>query len=178
LTTHATIDIETLDITPDAVVLTIGGVKFDPFTKEAPYSDLYIRMDADQQMEAGRTVSEDTLKWWNTQPQEIQDEAFDTEGRTSVEDTFTQLNKWLVGVDKLWCQGPVFDICILENMYRQYDKHFNWVFWNIRDSRTLFGLMPEDPRKKFKFAAHNALEDSRVQSICIQEVYSELQLTR
>ena len=90
----------------------------------------------------------------------------------------TELNKWLVGVDKLWCQGPVFDICILENMYRQYDKHFNWVFWNIRDSRTLFGLMPEDPRKKFKFAAHNALEDSRVQSICIQEVYSELQLTR
>ena len=74
MTTHATIDIETLDITPDAVVLTIGGVKFDPFTKEAPYSDLYIRMDADQQMEAGRTVSEDTLKWWNTQPQEIQDQ--------------------------------------------------------------------------------------------------------
>jgi hypothetical protein len=38
--------------------------------------------------------------------------------------------------------------------------------------------MPEDPRKKFKFAAHNALEDCRVQSICIQEVYNELQLTR
>ena len=178
MTTHATIDIETLGTKPDTSVLTIGAVKFNPFTKEAPHSDLYIRMDADEQLEAGRSVDEDTLIWWNKQPQEIQDEAFNPDGRTSVEETLTQLNKYLVGVDKVWCQGPVFDICILENLYRQYDKHFNWVFWNIRDSRTLFGLMPEDPRKKFKFAAHNALEDSRVQSICIQEVYSELQLTR
>ena len=178
MTTHATIDIETLGTKPDTTVLTIGAVKFNPFTKEDPYADLYLKVDADQQLEAGRSVDEDTLKWWTTQPQEIQDEAFLSTDRTSVEDTLAQLNKYLVGVDKIWCQGPVFDICILENLYRQYDKHFNWVFWNIRDSRTLFGLMPEDPRKKYKFAAHNALEDCRIQSKCIQEVYAELQLTR
>jgi hypothetical protein len=178
VTVHATIDIETLGTKPDTTVLTIGAVKFNPFTKEDPYADLYLKVDADQQLEAGRSVDEDTLKWWTTQPQEIQDEAFLSTDRTSVEDTLAQLNKYLVGVDKIWCQGPVFDICILENLYRQYDKHFNWVFWNIRDSRTLFGLMPEDPRKKHKFAAHNALEDCRIQSKCIQEVYAELQLTR
>ena len=176
--THATIDIETLGTKPDTTVLTIGAVKFNPFTKEEPYADLYLKVDADQQIEAGRSIDEDTLTWWTKQPQEIQDEAFLSTERVSVEDTLAQLNKYLVGVDKIWCQGPVFDICILENLYRQYDKHFNWVFWNIRDSRTLFGLMPEDPRKKYKFAAHNALEDCRIQSKCIQEVYSELQLTR
>ena len=178
MTVHATIDIETLGTKPDTTVLTIGAVKFNPFTKEDPYADLYLKVDADQQLEAGRSVDEDTLKWWTTQPQEIQDEAFLSTDRTSVEDTLAQLNKYLVGVDKIWCQGPVFDICILENLYRQYNKHFNWVFWNIRDSRTLFGLMQEDPRKKYKFAAHNALEDCRIQSKCIQEVYAELQLTR
>ena len=176
--THATIDIETLGTKPDTTVLTIGAIKFNPFTYEEPHSDLYLKIDADQQLESGRSVDEDTLTWWTQQPQEIQDEAFLSTNRISVEDTLTQLNKYLVGVDKIWCQGPVFDICILENLYRQYDKHFNWVFWNIRDSRTLFGLMPEDPRKKYKFAAHNALEDCRIQSKCIQEVYSELQLTR
>ena len=178
MTVHATIDIETLGTKPDTTVLTIGAVKFNPFTHEDPYADLYLKVDADQQLEAGRSLDEDTLKWWTQQPQEIQDEAFLSTDRTSVEDTLAQLNKYLVGVDKIWCQGPVFDICILENLYRQFDKHFNWVFWNIRDSRTLFGLMPEDPRKKYKFAAHNALEDCRIQSKCIQEVYSELQLTR
>ena len=176
--THATIDIETLGTKPDTTVLTIGAIKFNPFTYEEPHSDLYLKVDADEQLDAGRSVDEDTLTWWTKQPQEIQDEAFLSTDRISVEETLVQLNKYLVGVDKVWCQGPVFDICILENLYRQYDKHFNWVFWNIRDSRTLFGLMPEDPRKKYKFAAHNALEDCRIQSKCIQEVYSELQLTR
>lgn len=178
MTVHATIDIETLGTKPDTCVLTIGGIKFNPFTHEDPYNELYIRVDADQQIEAGRSVDEDTLKWWGNQPDEIQYEAFNPLNRLPVEQTLSDLNKWLVGVDKIWCQGPVFDICILENLYRQYDKHFNWVFWNIRDSRTLFGLMPEDPRKKYKFSAHNALEDCRIQSKCIQEVYSNLQLTK
>ena len=31
MTTHAMIDIETLGTKPDAVVLTIGGVKFNPY---------------------------------------------------------------------------------------------------------------------------------------------------
>lgn len=176
--THATIDIETLSTKPDAVVLTIGGIKFNPFTKEEPHSEFYYRLEVNEQSERGRDIEEDTLNWWATQPPEIMEEALGDENRVSVAQTLTDLNKWLVGADKIWCQGPVFDICILENMYRQYDKHFNWVFWNIRDSRTLFGLMPEDPRKKYKFAAHNALEDCRIQSKCIQEVYSEFQLTR
>jgi len=178
MTTHATIDIETLSTKPDAVVLTIGGIKFDPFTKVDPHSEFYYRLEIEDQTSKGRDIESDTLQWWGTQPDEIVDEALGDHNRTSVETTLKELNKWLTGADKIWCQGPVFDICILENLYRQYDTHFNWVFWNIRDSRTLFGLMPEDPRKKFKFAAHNALEDCRVQSMCIQEVYSELQLTR
>jgi hypothetical protein len=178
MTTHATIDIETLSTKPDAVVLTIGGIKFDPFTKEDPHSEFYCRLEIDDQSSKGRDIETDTLQWWGTQPDEIVEEALGEHNRSSVETTLKDLNKWLTGTDKIWCQGPVFDICILENLYRQYDTHFNWVFWNIRDSRTLFGLMPEDPRKKFKFAAHNALEDCRVQSMCIQEVYSELQLTR
>ena len=98
----------------------------------------------------------------------------DPDNRVSVEETLKSLNKWLVGVDKIWCQGPVFDICILENLYRQIDSHHNWSFWNIRDSRTLFGLAPKDPRKEINFAAHNALADAIVQSLCIQKVYKSL----
>ena len=29
---HAMIDLETLSTNPDAVILTVGGVKFDPYT--------------------------------------------------------------------------------------------------------------------------------------------------
>ena len=48
MTTHATIDLETLSTKPDAVVLTIGAIKFDPFTNDPPYSDFYYRFNVDK----------------------------------------------------------------------------------------------------------------------------------
>ena len=38
MTTHAMIDIETLATTPEAVVLSVGGVKFDTYTNDEPHS--------------------------------------------------------------------------------------------------------------------------------------------
>ena len=177
MTTHATIDIETLGTSPDAVVLTIGGIKFDPTADDGLHSEFYYRIDADEQIEMGRSVMESTLEWWEKQSEEVKAEALEPTGRVPVEETLKALNKWLVGVDKLWCQGPVFDIVILENLYRSIDLHHNWSFWNIRDSRTLFSLMPKDPRKEMNFSAHNALADAIVQSLCIQKVYKTLGLS-
>ncbi len=176
MTTHATIDIETLGISPDTVVLTIGGIKFDPMEDDGLHSEFYYRLNADEQIDMGRTVDEKTLEWWETQSEEVKAEALDTNDRIPVEETLKALNKWLVGVDKLWCQGPVFDIGILENLYKQIGLHHNWQFYIIRDSRTLFGLMDKDPRKEIDFAAHNALADAIVQSLCIQKVYKKLNL--
>ena len=176
MTTHATIDIETLGISPDTVVLTIGGIKFDPMEDDGLHSEFYYRLNADEQIDMGRTVDEKTLEWWETQSEEVKAEALDTNDRIPVEETLKALNKWLVGVDKLWCQGPVFDIGILENLYKQIGLHHNWPFYIIRDSRTLFSLMDKDPRKEIDFAAHNALADAIVQSLCIQKVYKKLNL--
>jgi hypothetical protein len=174
MTTHATIDIETLGTSPDTVVLTIGGIKFDPMEDDGLHSEFYYRLNADEQIDMGRTVDEKTLEWWETQSEEVKAEALDTNDRIPVEETLKALNKWLVGVDKIWCQGPVFDIGILENLYKQIGLHHNWPFYIIRDSRTLFSLMDKDPRKEIDFAAHNALADAIVQSLCIQKVYKKL----
>ena len=174
MTTHATIDIETLGTSPDTVVLTIGGIKFDPHADDGLHSQFYYRLDADEQIEMGRTVDEKTLEWWEKQDEEVKREALDPNDRVSTEITLKALNKWLVGVDKIWCQGPVFDIGILQNLYAEIGLHHNWPFWIIRDSRTLFGLMDKDPRKDIDFAAHNALADAIVQSLCIQRVYKKL----
>jgi hypothetical protein len=174
MTTHATIDIETLGTSPDTVVLTIGGIKFDPMADDGLHSEFYYRLDADEQIEMGRSVDEKTLEWWETQSEEVKNEALAPNDRFPVEETLKALNKWLVGVDKIWCQGPVFDIGILQDLYKQIGLHHNWPFYIIRDSRTLFGLMPKDPRKEIDFAAHNALADAIVQSLCIQKVYKSL----
>ena len=68
---HAMIDLETLSTNPNAVILTLGAVKFDPYTVMKPYDDLYFRVDVDSQTEMGRDVMQDTLDWWGKQPKQI-----------------------------------------------------------------------------------------------------------
>ena len=176
MTTHAMIDLETLGTGPDCVVLTIGGVKFNPNEVSDTHNEFYYRFDVDEQLAKGRTTLDSTLEWWGRQEKSVRDEALGDEGRTPVLDVLKHLNKWCVGVDVIWCQGPAFDIVILEHMYRQYQHHVPWPFWKIRDSRTLFSIMPNDPRKEIDFDAHNALEDCKVQALCVQQSIGKLKL--
>jgi hypothetical protein len=170
------IDLETLDTTPNAVVLTIGGVKFDPFDKRAPHSDFYFRLDVNEQMDKGRTVSDDTLNWWATQDEKIINEALGDHDRTDALTMLRALKKWYVGCDAVWAQGTTFDIVMIEQLCRLYGQPIPWSFWTVKDSRTLFGLLPSDPRKQFSFDAHNALEDARTQAKCVQIAYRQLQI--
>jgi hypothetical protein len=176
MTVHAMIDLETLATNYDATVLTIGGVKFNPNEIGKPYQEFYYKFDIDEQTARGRKVDDKTVEWWGTQPQDVQDDALSDHGRTPVLEVLQSLNRWCVGVDSIWCQGPAFDIVILEHMFRQWDHHIPWPFWKIKDSRTLFQIMPSDPRKAIEFKAHNALEDCRIQALCVQQCIQQLGL--
>ena len=113
---HATIDLETLDITPSATALSLGAVKFNPLDTSEPHSELYLKIDIDEQDGLGRTSSDSTIAWWGKQKSEVMEEAFDPNGRISVSEALRQVSKWMVGVDKLWGQGYGFDMTILENI--------------------------------------------------------------
>ena len=104
------------------------------------------------------------------------EEALDQTGALTVVQLLAALNKWLVGTDILWGQGYGFDYNILENMYRSVETPTPWSFWQIRDSRTLFGLLPSDPRKTMQTDLHNAYADAYYQSKAIQIAYKELGL--
>ena len=99
--THATIDLETLSTKPDAVLLTIGAIKFDPFTNDPPYNEFYYRANVDEQTAMGRHIEEGTLDWWSRQAPEIVEEALSDDNRHPVKEILTKLNKYLVGVDKI-----------------------------------------------------------------------------
>ena len=57
---HAMIDLETLSTNPNATILTVGGVKFDPYTSEEPSQGMYFRVDVNKQTSMGRDVMQDT----------------------------------------------------------------------------------------------------------------------
>jgi hypothetical protein len=178
MTTHAMIDLETLGTKPNCVILTLGAIKFNPLTADEPNNGIYQKFDIDQQDKLGRSQDESTIEWWGKQAKNIQDEAFGEDGRISLEQCTKELNKFLVGVDVVWAQGPVFDIVILENLYQQLGLPLPWNFWQIRDSRTLFSLLPEDPRKAIRQEAHNALADCYFQAKCVQKAYSDLKVVK
>ena len=170
---HGMIDLETLSTNPNATILTVGGVKFDPYTMAEPSQGMYFRVDVNSQTEMGRDVMQETVNWWSKQPKEISDEAFSDDNRASLDDMIKKINKFSVGVDVFWCQGPLFDYAILQDIYKQLGYPVPWQYWQIRDSRTLFSLVPKDPDEE-RTGLHNALEDCYFQAKKVQRVYKQL----
>jgi hypothetical protein len=175
---HGMIDLETLDVYPTATVLSLGAVKFNPFTDDQPHSDLYLKILVDDQDRLGRTASDSTIEWWGKQDPAIMEEAFDQTGAITVEEALTQLNRWVVGVEEIWGQGYGFDITILENMYRMVGKPIPWQFWQISDSRTITKRMPVDPRKSMQTDLHNALADAYFQAKSVQIMFKHFGFTK
>ena len=164
------LDLESLGTRPDCAILTLGAVKFDEYTPGSFGDSLYLRIDVDEQLALGREVQEDTLTWWSTQAEDVREEALGEGNRVSLTEMYRQLNRFCVGATNIWCQGPAFDIVILENIYRQMGWPTPWQFWQIRDSRTLFGVHG-DPREKNKAGLHNALEDCVSQAQGVQQIF-------
>jgi 3' exoribonuclease, RNase T-like len=174
---HAMIDLETLGTKNDTTILSLGAVKFDPFSDSDPAPGIYFKLDVEQQNELGRSIDQDTIDWWQKQDPVVREEAFSDDNREKLETVLAELNRFLVGVDSIWAQGAVFDIGILEHLYQQLKTPVPWHFWQIRDSRTLFKLLPENPRPNKFDQAHNALVDAYYQAKGVQRAYELLGVT-
>ena len=174
MTTHAMIDIETLDTRPQCTVLSLGAVKFDPFTDAEPHSELYFKISIEDQDRLGRTVSDDTIAWWAKQDAKVKEEAFDQTGAITVAEALDRVTKWIWGADKIWGHGYGFDLTIIEDMYRSIGKPIPYNFWQVLDSRTLFNMCSVDPRKAMQTDLHNALADAYYQAKSVQVAYKEL----
>ena len=176
MTTAVMLDLETLGTRPDCVIMTLGAVKFDPFNPDRePGPGIYLRMDLGEQLALGRTVDDSTITWWAEQDARVRAEAWEGSDRSSIQELKRELNRFLVGVDEIWSQGPVFDIAILEDLYRSQNWGFPWYFWQIRDSRTLFKVHG-DPRARGRDQAHNALLDCVYQAKAVQEIFQRLKI--
>lgn len=170
------LDLETLATRPDAIILSFGAVKFDPYTDKIGDS-LYYRIDVDEQLDLGRYVDDGTIDWWSKQAADVREEAFSIDNRISLEEFTYQLNKFLVGINSIWAQGAVFDAGILEHLYRQLNKPTPWNYWQISDSRTLFKVHG-DPREANKEGLHNALEDCISQAKGVQSIFKKCNITK
>ena len=49
----------------------------------------------------------------------------------------------------------------------------NWFYWQVSDCRTLFKMMPQDPRKQIQEDLHDAQADAHWQAVCVQQFYRD-----
>jgi exodeoxyribonuclease VIII len=172
---HLMVDLETLATTPDATVLTIGAVKFNPdhnFVDRSDNNIFYRRITLESCSELGLVEDPSTIEWWSKQQPEIIEEAFNPEGRISIKQAMEEFTKFCWGCDRYWSHGSIFDIIILEHIYRKMGSRAPWNFWDVRDTRTIFdlGYDPEMPQN----AKHNALEDAYRQARGVQNMMAKL----
>ena len=165
------VDLETLATSPDAVILTIGAVTFDPASNKI-FDKLYYRVDVESCDRLGMTVNDDTVEWWSKQAADVQTEAFAEDNRVPIEEVIEKFHKFAWNCDAFWSHGSIFDLNILDTYYRKLNKVPPWNFWQIRDTRTLFdlGYDPEMPKE----GLHNALEDASRQAMGVQTIYRKL----
>ena len=147
---NVVIDIETLSLQPNAIILSIGAVAESG-------ERIYTELDWEAQLDT-RHVDAKTAIWWGKQTEQVP-----LLGKVSLGYCLVDLKHWLAdyGQDKLyiWARGPQFDIVILENAYRECCVEIPWKYKNVRDVRTALHLSTVTdlfkPTRK-----HHALDDA------------------
>ena len=168
------IDIESLNTTPDCVILTIGAVLFDP-RGQGIVSKIEIRPTIEDQTEIyNRSVNDATLNWWSEQSPEAIEEALGDQNRVSFREAMKQLSAFCWNHGKPWSHGAPFDIVVMEHAWRQLGKIPPWSFGNVRDTRTLFDITGVNLRDGNHITTHKAVEDAERQAIVVQQAYMKL----
>lgn len=175
---HAMLDFETLDITPSAVVMSVGLVTFDPFGNDTvetlrsnPNNNLYLNLKFQDQIRAGRTISESTLRWWFGEDLGDARKAL-SKDPVSTPEALQYIDNFFLkhDVKYTWGNGSDFDNAILDDLFRSFDRITRISYKNKRCARTIFG-MSKKSYKPTGFVEHDAIEDCYFQILRLQDMF-------
>lgn len=176
---HVMVDLETLGTKPNSLLLTIGAVRFDPWADDSdtPVERLdhfYRRVSIESFEELGldHNIDDATLEWWGKQDAEVQAEAFAEEDRHPIDEVLRDFYHWCGGLNAIWANGSGFDLNIVEHFSRELKRGVAWSYWQARDARTLYSLVPGLQRPAA--AKHHALWDCWSQVVGVQRVFRHL----
>ncbi|HHX1672972.1 TPA: 3'-5' exoribonuclease domain-containing protein, partial [Escherichia coli] len=160
---HLMIDLETMGKNPDAPIISIGAIFFDPQTGDmGPEFSKTIDLET-----AGGVIDRDTIKWWLKQSREAQSAIMTDE--IPLDDALLQLREFIDENSgeffvQVWGNGANFDNTILRRSYERQGIPCPWRYYNDRDVRTIVELgkaIDFDARTAIPFEGerHNALDD-------------------
>ncbi len=164
------LDLETMDSANTAAITAIGAIAMNLETGELGPS-FYVKVNLQSSIDAGLTVSGDTISWWLMQSEEARKEMA-AKGVSLVE-ALEMFSKYMSNHSTLWGNGAAFDNAILSNAYRATKIPQPWAFWNDRCYRTVKNLYPQVPFHR-SGTHHNALDDAVTQADHLIAIYKEI----
>nr|WP_203723331.1 exonuclease [Citrobacter freundii] len=181
--THLMVDMETMGNSPDAPIVSIGAVFFDPSTGNTG-AEFYRVVSLESSMSFGMKPDASTIQWWLKQSSEARS-AILVDEALGLRETLELLADFIAENSangshtvQLWGNGCSFDNVILRRAYALTETPFAVPFWNDRDVRTMVELGKSvgiNPRFDIPFEGdmHNALSDARhqvkyVSAICLR----------
>jgi exodeoxyribonuclease VIII len=179
---HTMIDLETLGTGSNALILSLGAVKFDPLTAEV-IDKFHVGLDLDSlpAKAYGFDIEPGTVGWWIHPDRAPGRDALVEVAKTDIGSLLDGFSMWLTDLafssdPIIWGNGANFDNVILRNAYEKLGLETPWHFWNDRCYRTLKKLAPSVALVRAR-AHHSALDDALSQAVHMQAIVAHLNLT-
>ena len=175
---HLMIDLETMGKNPDAPIISIDAIFFDPQTGDmGPEFSKTIDLET-----AGGVIDRDVIKRWLKQSREAQSAIMTDE--IPLDDALLQLREFIDENSgeffvQVWGNGANFENTILRRSYERQGIPCPWRYYNDRDVRTIVELgkaIDFDARTATPFEGerHNALDDARYQAKYVSAIWQKL----
>lgn len=184
LYTHLMVDLESMGTNPDAPILSVGAVFFDPNTG-ATGAEFYKVISLESAMAFGGKPDAGIILWWMKQSSEARS-ALLVADTIPLDDALLQFNDFISENSangpasvQLWGNGATFDNVLLRQSYERTGIPCLLKFWNDRDVRTIVEMGKTtgiNPRYDIPFEGdqHNALADARHKVKYVSEIWRAL----
>lgn len=190
MTWAISLDLETLSTHKNAVVVSIGASTVSMHTDAE--QTFCVFPNVQEQIDMGRHVSADTLRWWMQQDRVVQLNTFNGE-ETDVRTALQMLRGWMIGhgTPPVWTKGPAFDGAIIDSLAEDVGLPSPIMYRKHRDVRTIEDAVENsgDPELHMRLLdaqhkaregrlAHDAVTDSIMQGDIVRWWFQELRACR
>lgn len=177
---HIMLDLETLSTRPDAAIIQIGAVLFEPVSGGKILNDKPFRRFTLVQDGQG-VIDNGTLAWWLQQPYAAQmGKALDTQG-VLLADALIDFANWPMqacglswdAIGGLWAKPSNFDIAVLHSAFARNGMSPPWDHRLPRCARTVFETTGGAPDIDWTgLIAHDAVDDAIGQAMQLQKAFA------
>lgn len=173
-TEHIMLDLETLGVCNNPVILSIGAAKFD---ENGVFDTFYTVVDVKSCTDCGLQIEASTVGWWMRQS-EAAKAVFSHPSKQQLYDALFSFFTW-AGRDQkrpIWSNGANADLVWLKSAVKALDMELPWTFQDERCYRTILAAFPGRAKVSNPGTAHRADCDAKYQAEVLVAIWETLNL--